>query len=146
MYLHTRKESMLHPLIPGSGRLWRARLLALAGMLALALTHAAPAHAAGTYIHKGCVTGADLADAYGGWQANGYPVNGIANSNLCAWGGLHSELNPTAAVPLGTTVGWTYTAPSHTSISRFLGEYAGWTKIYDVNRGILQFLDGDHHV
>jgi hypothetical protein len=141
MHLHTRKESTLHPLIPEPGRLKRARLAALAGVLAMALAHAAPAHAVGTYIHLGCVTGSDLADAYGGWQPGGNPTLGNGNTNMCDAGGLHSEMNPNSAIPLGAAVGWTYTAPPNTSISRFTGDYAGWTKIYDVNRGVLQFLD-----
>jgi hypothetical protein len=141
MYLHTRKESTLHPLIPEAGRLTRACLAILAGALALAVVHTTPSEAAGTYIHQSCLTGADIVDAYGGWQASGYPINGNANANQCPWGGLHSEMFPAATIPLGASMHWTYTAPAHTSITRFTGEYAGWTKSYDVNQGLYRFLN-----
>ena len=137
----------MHPLTH-LGRLRRARFaIAALGVLALAVAHAAPSHAAGTYIHKSCVTETDISDAYGGWQASAYSMVGNANTNQCAWGGLHSQMNPGAGIPIGATVGWTYTAPPNTSISRFWSEYAGWTKIYDdVNQGLIQFLDGAGHV
>ena len=98
MNLHKRKESTLHPLT-SVGR-WRARLAIALGALALSLAHAAPSHA-GTYIHKSCVTGGDLVDAYGGWQSNTYSMVGNANTDLCPWGGLHSEMNPAASIPIG---------------------------------------------
>jgi hypothetical protein len=137
----------LHPLTH-LGRLRRARLaIAALGVLVLAVVHAVPAPAAGTYIHKSCVTDADIFDGYGGWQASAYSMVGNANTNQCPWGGLHSQMNPGAGIPIGATVGWTYTAPPNTSISRFWSEYAGWTKIYDdVNQGLIQFLDGAGHV
>jgi hypothetical protein len=136
----------LHPLIPG-GRRRRARLAIALAALAITFAHAAPSHAAGTYIHKSCVTGGDISDAYGGWQASTYSMVGNANANACPWGGLHSEMNPAASIPIGATVGWTYTAPPQTTISRFVADYAGWTKIYDdVNQGLVQFLDGAGHV
>jgi hypothetical protein len=133
----------LHPLTP-FGRLRRARLaIAVLGALALAVAHALPSHAAGVYIHKSCATADDIVDAYGGWQSSAYSMVGNANTNQCAWGGLHSQMNPAAGIPIGATVGWTYTAPPNTSIARFWSEYAGWTKIYDdVNQGLIQFLDG----
>jgi hypothetical protein len=133
----------LHPLTHG-GHLRRVRLaIAALGALALAVAHAAPSHAAGLYIHKSCVTGADIVDAYGGWQPSAYSMYGNTNANNCPSGGLHSEMYPTGGIPLGATVGWTYTAPPNTTISRFVSEYAGWTKIYDdVNQGLIQVLDG----
>jgi hypothetical protein len=141
MYLHTRKESTLHPLISGAGRLTRAGLATLAGALALAVVHTTPSEALGTYIHQSCMTGADIVDAYGGWQSSGYPINGNTNANQCPWGGLHSEMYPAATIPLGSSMHWTYTAPAHTSITRFTGDYAGWTKSYDVNQGLYRFLN-----
>jgi hypothetical protein len=144
--LHTRKESTLHHQLP-VGRRRVVRLTILLGALAMAFVHAAPSHAAGTYIHKGCVTGSDLADAYGGWQPGGYTMAGNANGNYCGWGGLHSEMYPQGPIPLGATLGWTYAAPPQTTISRFAAEYAGWTKLYDnVNRGLVQVFDGAGHV
>jgi hypothetical protein len=136
----------LHPLTH-VGRLRRARLaIAALGALALAIAHAAPSHA-GSYIHKSCVTGTDIFDAYGGWQPSTYSMVGNANADQCPWGGLHSAMNPAASIPIGATVGWTYTAPPQTTISRFVADYAGWTKIYDdVNQGLIQFLDGAGHV
>jgi hypothetical protein len=142
MSLHTRKESTLHPLTFG-GRRWSARLFIALGALALTLVHAAPSHAGGTYIHKSCVTTVDLADAYGGWQPSAYPMFGNTNTNNCPNGGIHSEMYPGAGIPIGATVGWTYAAPAQTSITRFVSQYAGWTKIYDnVNQGLIQLLDG----
>jgi hypothetical protein len=142
MTLHTRKGSPLHPLIHG-GRLRRAWPAILLGALAMTLAHATPSDAIGTYIHKGCITGSDLSDAAGGWHAGGYSMAGNTNADQCPWGGLHSELYPQGVIPAGASVGWTYTAPPHTTLSRFIGEYAGWTKIYDnVNQGLVQFLDG----
>jgi hypothetical protein len=140
--LHTRKESTLHPLTQ-TGRRRHSRLVILLGTLAMVLPHAAPSHAAGTYIHTGCVTGADIVDAYGGWQAVEYPIAGNNNANNCSWGGgLHTEMYPGAGIPLGATLGWDYTAPPHTSISRFVSEYAGWTKLYDnVNQGVIAVAD-----
>ena len=91
--LHTRKESTLHPLIHGGHRR-HARIAIALGVLAITFAHATPSHAGGTYIHKSCVTGADIVDAYGGWQASAYSMVGNANTNQCAWGGLHSEMNP----------------------------------------------------
>jgi hypothetical protein len=136
----------LHPLIHGR-RPWRARLAVLLGVLAMTFVSSAPSQAAGIYIHKGCVTGSDLFDAYGGWQASAYSMVGNANANNCPWGGLHSEMNPGAGIPIGASVGWTYTAPPQTTIARFVSDYAGWTKIYDdVNQGLIQFLDGAGHV
>lgn len=137
----------MHPL-SHLGRLRRVRFTITAvGALALAIAHAAPSHAAGAYIHKSCVTAADVADAYGGWQASAYSMSGNSNANNCASGGLHSEMYPTGGIPIGATVGWTYTAPPNTTISRFWSQYAGWTKIYDgVNQGLIQFLDGAGHV
>jgi hypothetical protein len=135
----------LHPLAH-SGSLRRARL-AIVALGALALAHTAPSHAAGTYIHKSCVTGADIVDAYGGWQASVYSMSGNANANNCPSGGLHSEMYPTAGIPIGATVGWTYTAPPNITIARFVSEYAGWTKIYDdVNQGLIQVIDGAGNV
>jgi hypothetical protein len=140
-----RKESTLHPLTP-VGRLRRACFGIALGALAITFAQAAPSYA-GTYIHKSCVTGADIVDAYGGWQASAYSMVGNANTNQCPWGGLHSEMNPGAGIPIGATVGWTYSAPPQTVISRFVADYAGWTKIYDnVNQGLIQFLDGAGHV
>lgn len=135
----------MHPLTFG-GRRRCARLAIALGALVLTLVHAAPSHA-GTYIHKSCVTGTDIVDAFGGWQSNTYSMVGNANANQCPWGGLHSEMNPAASIPIGAAVGWTYMAPPHTTISRFVAAYAGWTKIYDnVNQGLVQFLDGAGNV
>jgi hypothetical protein len=133
----------LHPLTHVR-RLKGVRLtIAALGALALAIAHATPSHAGGIYIHKSCVTGADINDAYGGWQASAYSMDGDINANNCPAGGLHSEMNPIGGIPIGATVGWTYTAPPNTSISRFVSEYAGWTKIYDnVNQGLIQVIDG----
>jgi hypothetical protein len=129
------------------GRLRRARFAIALGALVITFAHAVPSHAAGTYIHKSCVTGADISDAYGGWQASTYSMVGNANTNACPWGGLHSQMNPEAGIPIGATVGWTYSAPPQTTISRFVADYAGWTKIYDdVNQGLIQFLDGAGNV
>lgn len=137
----------MHPLTH-IGRLRRVRFaIAALGALAMTFADATPSHAAGTYVHKSCVTGADIADAYGGWQASAYSMSGDTNANNCPSGGLHSEMYPMAGIPIGATVGWTYTAPPNTSIARFWSEYAGWTKIYDdVNQGLIQFLDGAGHV
>jgi hypothetical protein len=141
-----RKEFTLHPLTHG-GRLRRGWWFILLGALALAFGHTAPSQAAGTYIHKSCVTGSDLADAYGGWQPGGYVMAGNANSNYCGFGGLHSEMNPQGPIPLGAALGWTYSAPPKTTISRFVSEYAGWTKLYDnVNRGVVRIFDGAGNV
>lgn len=146
MNLPMRKESPLHP-FTHSGRLRRGRRAILLGALALVFGHVAPSHAAGTYIHRSCVTGSDLADAYGGWQPGGYVMAGNVNGNYCGFGGLHSEMNPQGPIPLGATVGWTYAAPPQTTISRFVSEYAGWTKLYDnVNRGLVRVFDGAGHV
>jgi len=138
----------MHPLTPWPGRLRHARLLAVAGvLLALALAHAAPAHAApGIYIHLGCVKSGDLADAYGGWQPVGSVANGNANTNQCPSGGLRSDMTPTGRIPLGTAVGWKYKAPPNTHIFQLSARYSGWTKPYDVNQGILQFVEGGSHV
>ncbi len=135
----------MHPLT-SIGRLRRARSAIALGALAITFAHAASSHA-GTYIHKSCATGADLSDAFGGWQASAYSMVGNANANQCPWGGLHSQMNPEAGIPIGATVGWTYSAPPQTTISRFVADYAGWTKIYDeVNQGLIQFLDGAGNV
>jgi hypothetical protein len=135
----------LHPLAD-VGRLKRARLAIALGALAIAFAHAAPSHA-GTYVHKSCVTGGDLVDAYGGWQSSAYSMAGNGNANNCPSGGIHSEMNPVAGIPIGAAVGWTYTAPPQTKIAHFVTEYAGWTKIYDdVNQGIIQFLNGAGNV
>jgi hypothetical protein len=135
----------LHPLTH-VGRLRRGHLAILLGALTLLLIHATPSHAAGIYIHKGCVTGNDVTDAYGGWQAGGYSAAGNGNGNNCPWGGLHTEMYPSTTIPLGATVGWTYLAPPNTRISRFVSEYAGWTKLYDnVNRGLIEVVDGAGH-
>jgi hypothetical protein len=144
--LLTIEDLMSHPHLL-AGPFKRACRAVLLGALLLAVAPAVPSYAAGTYIHKSCVTGADLADAYGGWQPGGYTMAGNSNGNYCAWGGLHSEMFPQGPIPLGATVGWTYTAPPHTTISRFASEYAGWTKLYDdVNRGVIRILDGAGHV
>src|SRR5204862_93632 len=82
----------------------------LAATLAASLVHATPSHAVGGYIHQSCVTGSDLGDAYGGWQPHAYTMNGNANGIQCPWGGLRSEMIPTGTIPLGATVGWTYSA------------------------------------
>ncbi len=125
-----------------AGRRRRAGLAIALGALAMVFVHAAPSHAAGTYIHKSCVTGNDVVDAYGGWQAGGYPIYGNNNSNNCGWGGLHTEMFPGSGIPLGSSLGWTYTAPPNTNISRFVSDYAGWTKVYDnLNRGLIQVFD-----
>jgi hypothetical protein len=143
--LHTKKESPLHPLTH-VGRLKRARLAIALGALAIAFALTTPSHA-GTYIHKSCVTGGDLVDAYGGWQASAYSMAGNSNANNCPTGGIHSEMYPVAGIPIGAAVGWTYTAPPQTKIAHFVTEYAGWTKIYDdVNQGIVQFLNGAGNV
>jgi hypothetical protein len=137
-----RKEHTLHPLTR-IGRRRRVRLAVALGALAMTFAQAAPSQAAGLYIHKSCVTGSDLADAYGGWQPSAYPAVGNINANNCPSGGLHSEMYPEEGIPLGSSVGWTYTAPPQTSITRFMSEYAGWTKVYDnVNQGLIEFQDG----
>lgn len=129
------------------GRRRRGRLAIALGALAMTLAHAAPSHAVGTYIHQSCVTGSDLVDAYGGRQVHSFSVTGNANANNCPWGGLHSEMYPASTIPLGSTVGWTYTAPPNTSISRFMSDYAGWTKLYDnVNRGVIRVFDSARHI
>jgi hypothetical protein len=137
----------LHPLTPGR-HLRRARLaIAAVGALALAIAHAAPSHAAGIYIHKSCAAGADIADAYGGWQPSTYSMYGNITADNCPSGGLHSEMFPTGGIPLGATVSWTYTAPPNTTITRFVSQYAGWTKVYDnVNQGLIQVVDAAGHV
>jgi hypothetical protein len=145
------KGSTLHPHIPHTLRHARHRvavaaaaLLAIAG---LALAQATPSHAAGTYIHQSCVDGGDLADAYGGWQPYMYSIAGNGNMNQCPWGGLHSEMYPGSAIPIGADVGWTYSAPPSTNITRLTGTYAGWTKPYDnSNQGLIQFLNGANQV
>jgi hypothetical protein len=129
---------MLHFFNP----LGRAALAALTAAAILALTHAAPSEAAGTYVHHGCVTGADLFDAAGGWQPGGYAIAGNANLNQCPGGGLHSEMFPTSPIPVGSTLGWTYLAPPDTDIVRFTGTFAGWTRPFDGSQGQIQVVDG----
>ena len=72
--LHTRKASTLHLLTSARTPPTRSarRRVRCPGADA---RHAAPSHAAGTYIHKTCVTGGDIADAYGGWQASAYSMS-----------------------------------------------------------------------
>jgi hypothetical protein len=118
-----------------------AALLASCG---LALAHSAPARAAGAYVHQSCAgVPADLSDAYGGWESFMYSISGNANDNQCPWGGLHSVLGPSSTIPFGSAVGWKYTAPANTSITRFHVSYAGATKDFDgVSRGVIQVLNG----
>jgi hypothetical protein len=142
MNLHTRKEPTLHPLTYWPGRLRRARMAALAGALAVTLIHAEPSHAVNAYVHQSCQTPADVVDAYGGWQPFGTVVAGNGNANQCAWGGLHSEMYPGSTIPLGSSVGWRYTAPAGTSIGGFSAQYAGWTKPAGAGfSGSIQVLD-----
>ncbi|MCW2985195.1 MAG: hypothetical protein JWR63_2765 [Conexibacter sp.] len=138
MHLHTRKESMLHFFNP----LGRAALAAMTAAAVFALAHAAPSEAVGTYVHHGCVTGADLFDADGGWHPGGYAIAGNANLNQCPGGGLHTEMFPTSAIPEGATLGWTYLAPPDTDIVRFTGTFAGWTRPFDGSQGQIQVVDG----
>jgi hypothetical protein len=133
--MHPRKESTLHRFNPA----WRTTLAALTATLAITLAHAAPSHAAGSYIHQSCLTASDIADSYGGWQPSGYSMSGVGNINECSSTGLTSTVAPLATIPLGASAGWTYTAPPNTMIARFVTRYTGWTKPYDnVNRGVLQ--------
>jgi hypothetical protein len=137
IHVHPRKESTLHLLTPAR----RAALAALAATTALALVHPSPSQAAGTYVHQGCATGADLVDASGGWRSSFYGVAGINTAAQCPWGGLHAEMFPGSAIPAGAAAAWIYDAPANTSISRFSGSFAGWTKPYDGSQGLIQVVN-----
>ena len=103
---------------------------------------------AGAYIHKSCVTGRRhrrrLRRLAGERVLDGRATATPTTARLAA---CTRRCTRRVGIPLGATVGWTYTAPPNTTISRFWSEYAGWTKIYDgVNQGLIQFLDGAGHV
>src|SRR3954469_25852514 len=141
------KGSMMHPPVLVNLHRGRLRLALGAAFLPPAagvpLAHATPSSAAGVYIHQSCVDGADLSDAYGGWSPHLYSILGNGNANQRPWGGLHSEMNPSAMIPFGSTVGWRYNAPSGTNIARFVTDYAGWTQPFAGGfQGIVQVLDG----
>jgi hypothetical protein len=137
--MNTRKDSTLPLFNPGR----RAALAAITAAMAVTLAHAAPSHAAGTYVHRSCSPTTDIADSYGGWQSNAYVMSGVSSSNSCSSSGLHSELGPVGTIPLGASTGWTYTAPAGTRIARFRTDFAAQVKAYDqVNRGVLQFVNG----
>ncbi|HMJ35278.1 MAG TPA: hypothetical protein VK501_15315 [Baekduia sp.] len=135
---------MNHPSLPRLRRLLAAGLAMFAATGAY-LVAATDAQAA-AYIHQSCMNGADVADAYGGWQPfNTHPVLGTGTRFECPLGGLHATMSPTssAPVPLGGAVGWTYTAPPGTTLSRLWLDYAGATRNFDgSNRGVIQILDG----
>jgi hypothetical protein len=142
-HMHPRKESTLHRSNPA----WRTALAALTATLAMTLTYAAPSHAAGLYIHQSCLNPSDIADPYGGWQPASYGMNGVGTINECSSTGLTATVSPLAAIPLGASAGWTYTAPPNTTIARFTTRYSGWTKPYDnVNRGVMHVANAANAV
>jgi hypothetical protein len=138
MHSQTRKESTLHLFNPAR----RTALAALIAAMALTLAHAAPSHAAGSYVHQSCLTPSDVVDAYGGWQPAVPAIGDIMNVNQCSWGGLHSEMYTSSTFPIGAMAGWTYTAPPSTSIARFVTNWAGWTQPDAGNRGQIQVVNG----
>jgi hypothetical protein len=140
--IHSKGLTMHLPSLPRLRRSLAAGLLLL-GAVGAQLVATTDAHAAGGYIHQSCATGTDLGDAYGGWESGMYSIIGNGNAGQCPGGGLHSEMYPGAMIPFGAVVGWTYTAPANTNITRFNVSYAGWTKPFDgVSRGVIQALNG----
>jgi hypothetical protein len=124
-----------------SSRTHHLSLLTLLLLLLLLLTHPSTSDATGTYIHRSCLTNTDISDGPTGWQPFSYAVPGSQTSILCPSDGLHAALSITGQLPPGQGAGWTYYAPSGTSITRTNFTIAGWTKGWNGNQGLIQFLD-----
>lgn len=136
-----RKDPTLHLFNPA-----RSAALALGAVLALSLAHPATSHADGMYVHRSCVTADDTADASGGWRSfTTLSDSGIYSYPTCgssSGGSLKSNMYPSAYVPPGEGTGWTYTAPSGTSISGVTASYAGLTDpAASSGQGAIQLLN-----
>lgn len=123
--MHIRKESTLHLFNPLRG----TALAALGAAVALSLAHPAPTHAEGTYVHRTCTAGDDIADAAGGWQLFGSnPPSGVSSHSTCGETvakRLQSDMFPAGSVAPGDGTGWTYTAPSGTAVQGITASFAG---------------------
>lgn len=122
-----RKDPTLHLFNP-------ARFAALATLgTAIALSLALPSRveAEGTYVHRTCVTASDTADSSGGWQPFATVSDaGVSSHPTCGSSvgrRLESNMYPTGSISPGGGTGWTYTAPSGTSILAITASYAGLT-------------------
>ncbi|HET6507639.1 MAG TPA: hypothetical protein VFG42_12690 [Baekduia sp.] len=110
-----------------------AALAALGAALTLSLTHPATSKAdpfgEGAYVHRSCVTADDTVDASGGWKAfSTLADSGVFSHPTCGASSgarLQSDMFPTGPVSPGEGTGWTYTAPSGTSITGISASYAG---------------------
>jgi hypothetical protein len=128
--------------LPPFPRTYRAALAALTTLFALSLTVPTPSAAAGTYIHRSCITGTDVSDGGVGWQPFAYNIPGSQTLMRCADdGSLYAEMLTYGSVPAGKDAGWTYHAPSGTTISRITGSIAGWTSPWSGSQGLIQVLD-----
>src|SRR4051794_27737245 len=128
------KGTPLHPTthraLIGRHRVTAAVAFACA-LLALSLSQAPSAHAAGTYANLACDPASPaIADAYGGWSPVGNAAlgNGVYTANNCTWGGLHTELEPAGGHSVGawTGLGWDYAAPANTRIKQLQMQLGGW--------------------
>ncbi|WP_445149327.1 hypothetical protein [Baekduia sp. Peel2402] len=120
----------------------RAALAALGTLLALSLALPTPSKATGTYIHRSCITGTDISDGPLGWQPFSYAIPGSQTMMRCADdGSLYAEMLTYGSVPAGKDAGWTYHAPTGTTISRITGSIAGWTSPWSGSQGLIQVLD-----
>jgi hypothetical protein len=139
-----RKDPTLHPFNP-------ARITALAALgaaLAVSLAHPAMTRAEGTYVHRTCVNASDTGDSSGGWQPFATVTDdGVSSHPTCGASGggrLGSEMFPVGSVLPGNGTGWTYSAPSGTSISAITASYAGLTDPSATSgQGLIQLLNAN---
>lgn len=118
-------------------------LLTLATFLILSLLHPSPSFASGTYIHRSCTTNTSISDGPSGWQPFSYSISGSRTPTLCPSDGLQADLlSINGQLPPGQGAGWTYYAPSGTSITRTNLTIAGWTSGWNgSSQGLIQFAE-----
>ena len=113
----------------------------------LALAHAAPSQAAGIYAVDACTPGApSVNDGYGGWTGFATTnMQGVDATNECTTD-LHASLYTSTyglVAPLGTEVGWRFTAPTGTYITGLTTTLKAWLRAYQTpdtaqtDRGLL---------
>lgn len=141
-----RKEPTLHLFNPA-----RTAALALGAVLALSLAHPATSHAdgaygEGTYVHRSCVTADDTGDTSGGWKSFSTLADaGVFSHPTCGASSgprLQTDMFPIGQISPGGGTGWTYTAPSGTSITAINASYAGLTDpAASSGQGAIQLLN-----
>ncbi|MDX6702012.1 MAG: hypothetical protein QOF26_2238 [Baekduia sp.] len=121
----------------------------LLGATGIGLAQADPSPAAGFYGHLSCDTAAPaIHDGYGGWSAfSTANVPGMDTANQCSSGGLWARMYTGASgaiAPLGSNLGWKFSAPAGTYVAGANFAMSGWLRAFQTpdaqqtDQGVLQ--------